>query len=344
VPGGEQVTLVATVAASPPDPEPANNRVEVVVAAGGSGVPVLGGGGVIPTAIAISQRRFPEGTAPTGVVLSRDDVFADSLGGAVLTRTAPLLFTDPATLDVRTAAEIDRLLGGAGTVTLLGGEAALEPAVAAVLDAAGYAVRRLAGASRVETAVVIATAATEAPEVVALARADGPPHNPTAAWADAVTAGAWSAATRSPVLLTSNAALHPAVSAYLDQHDPREVVLLGGEAALGPPVADAVGPHRRIQGPNRFATAAAIAEDLWPAPTTGFLLTGGDHEQGWAYALAAAGLAADQAQPLLLAERYRLPAETRTAVCRSGDLAPQIAIGGPEVLDGGVLQTAAQPC
>ncbi len=81
--------------------------------------------GVIPTAIAISQQRFPGtaaggGARPSGVVLSRDDLFADSLAGAVLTADASLLFTATAALDPRTAGEIERLLGGSGTVTLLG--------------------------------------------------------------------------------------------------------------------------------------------------------------------------------------------------------------------------------
>ena len=62
-------------------------------------------------AIDISRERFPDGTAPSHVVLSRDDRFADSLAGSALTGDGPLLFTEPAGLTGATSAEIDRLLG-----------------------------------------------------------------------------------------------------------------------------------------------------------------------------------------------------------------------------------------
>ena len=308
--------------------------------------------GVIPTAIAISQQRFP-GTAaagggqgrPSGVVLSRDDLFADSLAGAVLTADAPLLFTATAALDPRTAGEIERLLGGSGTVTLLGGEPALSAAVADALEAGGYTVRRLFGPSRVETAVAIAAAvAPGGTAAVALARADAPPGNPTAAWADAVTGGAWSAATGTPVLLTPSAELHPAVAGYLASTNPADRVLLGGEAALSAAVADGVGAHRRVSGANRYATAAAIATALFGQPHAGYLVTAGDHADGWAYALAAAGLAADTNQPLALVETGRLPTETRELTCAGGALAATTVIGDDTVVAPATRDALRQPC
>lgn len=341
-PGTAQATATASSRAVDPTPEDASATTTTTVGEGGGG----GSGEVIPTAIAISQARFadPALRPPSGVVLSRDDLFADSLGGAVLTAEAPLLFTATAAMDPRTAAEIDRLLGGTGTVTLLGGDPALSAAVADALTAAGYTVRRLAGPSRVETAIEVARAAApQGPQTVALARADAPADNPTAAWADAVTAGAWSADSGAPVLLTQTASLHPAVAAYLSDTAPARRVLLGGEPALSSAVADATGPHERVQGSNRYATAAAIATQLWPQPTAGYLLTSGDHRDGWAYALAAAGLAADGSRPVLLVETLRLPPETSTLTC-AVDPATRTVIGGDDVVSSGVRDALAMPC
>lgn len=341
-PGLMQATATASSRATDPTPEDATATATTTVGEGGGG----GSGEVIPTAIAISQARFadPAERPPSGVVLSRDDLFADSLGGAVLTAEAPLLFTASAALDPRTAAEIDRLLGGTGTVTLLGGDPALSPAVADAVTAAGYTVQRLAGPSRVETAIAIARAAApQGPQTVALARADAPTDNPTAAWADAVTAGAWSADSGAPVLLTQTASLHPAVATYLSETAPARRVLLGGESALSSTVADATGPHERVQGSNRYGTAAAIATQLWPQPTAGHLLTSGDHPDGWAYALAAAGLAADGSRPVLLVETLRLPAETRALTCTAGATSLSV-IGGEEVVGSGVRDALAMPC
>lgn len=343
-----QITTSGTATSSAPDPTPADAGAQAATTVGGAveGPDVIAGDGVIPTAIAVSQRRFadPAQRPPAGVVLSRDDVFADSLGAAVLTSDAPLLFTATAALDPRSAAEIDRVLGGTGTVTLLGGESALSAAVADALTAAGYTVVRLQGPSRVETAIAVARAAApQSPATVALARADGPPDNPTAAWADAVTGGAWSAASGAPVLLTATAALHPAVAAYLEETAPARRVLLGGEAALSPAVAGAAGPHERIQGSNRYATAAAIAAVLWVEPAGGYLVTAGDHPEGWAYALAAAGLAADVTQPVLLVETARLPDETAASTCAAGAETLTV-IGGDTVVSPDVRAALSQPC
>lgn len=342
-----QVTTAGTATSAAFDPTPADAGAQAATTVGaGGGLDVIAGDGVIPTAIAIAQRRFsdPVLRPPAGVVLSRDDVFADSLGAAVLTPDGPLLFTATAALDPRTAAEIDRLLGGAGTVTLLGGASALSAAVADALTAAGYTIVRLQGPSRVETAIAVARAAApQGPATVALARADGPPDNPTAAWADAVTGGAWSAASGAPVLLTATAALHPAVAAYLDEAAPTRRVLLGGEAALSPAVAGAAGPHERIQGSNRYATAVAIATVLWLEPAGGYLVTAGDHPDGWAYALAAAGLAADVTRPVLLVETARLPDETAASSCASGPGALTV-IGGDTVVSPDVRAALSEPC
>jgi putative cell wall-binding protein len=179
---------------------------------------------------------------------------------------------------------------------------------------------------------------------VALARADAPPDNPTASWADAVSAGGYAAEADTPVLLTQTAALAPAVAAYLDEVDPDGVVLLGGEAALSAAVAEAVPGARRIQGPNRYATAGAIATDLWPQPTSGYLVTAGNHLEGWAYALAGAGLAADTNSPILLVETAQLPPETRGLSCRGGTPPPMTVIGGDPVVSPTVRDALGQPC
>lgn len=175
-------------------------------------------------AIDISRLRFGGGVgqfAQAGnlvpyVVLARADVFADALGGSVLTGSAPLLYTSGDQLEGPTAVEIDRLLPGGGTVHLLGGPAALSDDVAIALADAGHTPHRLVGPTRVETAIAIADAVTEvtgaAPTGVALARADGTAGDPTAAWADAITAGGWAAETTNPILLTPTDRLHPATS------------------------------------------------------------------------------------------------------------------------------------
>ncbi|MEE8603642.1 cell wall-binding repeat-containing protein [Euzebya tangerina] len=305
---------------------------------------------VIETAIALSQERFPDNpqVPPTHVVLARTLVFADALTGSVLTSQAPLLFTDQAALDPRTEAEINRLLGGQGTVILLGGINALAPAVEQALIAAGYDIVRLEGPSRVETAVAIADHARtlfgDTPEV-GIARADSPPDNPTAAWADSVSAGGWAANIHAPILLTPTASLHPATGQWLADHPDPSRVILGGTAAVSDAAAQAIGPHQRVGGSNRFETAVLIATQLrTDSQGTTFQITNGEHVDGWAYALAGASLSAIDDAPLLLAADGRLPIETDQALCAGPDRATVRIIGDTSVVGQAVRDALATDC
>ncbi len=262
-------------------------------------------------AVRISQLRFGDEAAQV-VVLSRDDTFADSLAGAVLTGAGPLLLTPTSTLSPAARTELDRVLPSGGRVYLLGGEAALSATVESGLLGDGYDVVRLAGATRVETSVAVAEEVRAHGGdlgTVMLARADGPADNPTAAWADSVTGGAWSASTQTPILLTPTAALHPDVADAVARFEPQRTVLLGGTVALNEAVRASVPNPQRVAGAERAATAAAIARDLW-GPVSRYIVMNGWMEDGWAYGLAAAGLAADTGAPLLLTQADTVPIDT----------------------------------
>lgn len=286
----------------------------------------IAGDDLIDTAIAVSQIRFVElefaGVGPSAdfVVVSRDDDFPDSLAGSVLTGGAPMLFTAGDALDSRTATEIDRVLGGSGTVYLLGGVNALGDSVAGALSGAGYDVERLEGPSRVETALAVADEARrlfgDTGEVM-VARDRGPDGNPTAGWADSVTGGGYAADTGHPVIVTPTDGLHPAVDAWLASDEPTTTTLLGGTAALSTAVESAVTGPQRVAGPNRAATAVAVSTGLWEQPSDGaraYLVVNGSDEFGWAHGLAAAGLAADTNAPILLTGNDSNPPETEAAV------------------------------
>lgn len=261
-------------------------------------------------AIAVSRLRFdarPVGNdqrAAAHAVLSRDDTFPDSLGGASLTGDGPLLFTGRSGLDGRTAEELRRILEPGATVYLLGGEAALSAEVSLAVVAAGFSPVRLAGPSRVETSMAVADEVRRLhPEQreIALARAFGPDGNPTAAWADAVTGGAVGADQSLPIVLTPSESLPSGVEDWLLEARPTRTVLFGGSAALSEAVEVAAPNPVRVSGPERTATAVAVATTLWQrSPERRHVLIHGGREDGWAFGLAAAGLAADADAPLLL--------------------------------------------
>ena len=94
-------------------------------------------------AVAISQARFADGGA-MHVVLSRDDVFADSLAGTSLLRDGPMLLVAPNGLPSETFTELTRVLSDGGRVYLLGGDSAISVVIEDQLTNLGFDVRRLA--------------------------------------------------------------------------------------------------------------------------------------------------------------------------------------------------------
>ncbi|CAN5173965.1 hypothetical protein BH23ACT9_BH23ACT9_35270 [soil metagenome] len=209
------------------------------------------------------SRDLPAGSAPT-VLLGRSDEFADSLasGGAQGALDAPLLLTDPDQLDGAVAAELARL--GAERVVLLGGEQALSTEVQQALGDAGLATERLAGPTRVLTAIAVAEALLPAPRRVLLARAFGDAEVPSRAYADSLAGGAAAAGLQAPLLLTDSEALSTEVADYLNRTPSvGEVVVLGGTAAVSDDVVSALGAHDvtviRVAGPDRFVTAASVS-------------------------------------------------------------------------------------
>ncbi len=230
------------------------------------------------------------------VLLGTADTFADALsaGGAQALLGeggAPLLLTDGAALDGRVRAELVRL--GAQRVTILGGTAAIDEAVEQALVEAGLQVDRLAGAERIATAVAVAEAVAPDATTAVLARADGPG---TAAFVDALGAGALAAGMQSPVLLTATDALSAATATWLESSAVQEVVIAGGTAAVDEPVAEAIRAMGitvvRAGGPTRFDTAAELAA---LAARTGaverVVLVDGTAEGGWAAGFTAASAA-----------------------------------------------------
>lgn len=184
-------------------------------------------------------------------------------------------------------------------------------------------VRRLAGAGRVDTAVAVSQETFSTAGAVVLARADD--------YADALVGAPLARALRAPLLLTPGDRLPEVVADELHRLGVGEVVVLGGEAAVGSEVEAALADEyevRRVAGGDRFATAATVADEL-PVGEGAFVAEGvhADPGRGWPDALAVAPLAAWQGQPVLLATHERLPSPTRAALAdREPDEA--IIVGG----------------
>lgn len=275
----------------------------------------LAGATPVEAAISLSKLAFPGG-APQAV-LGRDDAFADSLASGILQTTSPLLLTSTATLSPAVESELKRL--GAKTVHILGGPSAVSPAVEQQLVAAGYAVRRHRGPTRIDTAVEIARAIAPSASEVLIARAFGGGDDPTQAFADSLAAGAWSASSGNPVLLTESEKLSAPTQTYLAGAKPGRAYVIGGASAVSEAVVTqlrALGIQvERVSGATRFDTAVEIAKRRGidgAADANDIVLLEGQAAGAWAPGFAAAAYAAVERAPVLLASGNTLPPATAT--------------------------------
>ncbi len=246
------------------------------------------GGDRVATAVALSQRR----PAADTVVIATGTDYPDALTGAPLAASldAPLLLSTGPTLPTLVADEIRRL--GASQAIILGGLSAIPAAVADKLVDVGLQVERIAGPSRFDTAGLIADRIGIVDTVVL---AEGANADPARGWPDAVTGAGLGASLGLPVLLATTDDLPGPSADRLG--GVAEVLLVGGEAAISPTVAQAVadlaGRVVRLSGRDRHATSFEVALEAQRRgadPATTFVAGSGNWPDGLAAAAAAGGV------------------------------------------------------
>jgi putative cell wall-binding protein len=187
----------------------------------------IAGANRFETAAALSRSRFSAATTTVFVATGRN--FADALSAAPAAgaANAPLLLVEPTRVPGATSVELARLTPT--RIVVLGGLNAVSSAVATQL-AAIAPVQRLAGADRYGTSAAVA--AQRFPSAVGTVfLATG------ATFPDALAAGAAAAALGAPVLLVAPTCIGAEVGLQIDRLAPANAVVLGGNNALAPAVA-----------------------------------------------------------------------------------------------------------
>lgn len=185
-------------------------------------------------------------------------------------------------------------------------------------------VRRVAGSDRIATAIAASRRAFDDAPAVVLARAD--------AYPDALAGASLATAAGGPLLLTASETLDERVTAEITRLGATTAFLLGTDAVMSADVAATLRGQglqvRRFGGADRYATAAAVAEELGGDEV--YLVRGSDPDpgRGWADAVAVAALAAHQQVPVLFTSPTDVPGATRQALNRLGTQRVTI-VGGP---------------
>jgi putative cell wall-binding protein len=226
------------------------------------------GDGLIPTFRYNGWHRYDTARLIAGeairsdtVLIARGDLYPDALAGSYLAgaRQAPILL---AVSDHLPRETLDALAERSpAKVVLVGGPRAIGAEVEARLSALGYQVSRLGGYDRYETAAAVARAGGE------VGLLDGLPTAILASgqdFPDALVSGAIAYDRRFPILLTSSDDLHEASADALSELGVRQVLIPGGEAAVGPAVRQRLEADGYtligVAGATRVETALALAD------------------------------------------------------------------------------------
>lgn len=225
----------------------------------------------------------------------------------------------PNVLDGQTS----NLLATAQGALVLGGDSFLSVGVDGIDRVRvedGTTTLRYDGGDRYETAVRVSWQFDPGVDAVYVARGDSFP--------DAIAAAAVAGAQGVPLLFTRTDRLPATTVAELGRLAPGEVRVLGGDSAVQDGVvaaaAQAAGADAvRVEGGDRYETAAALAGTPGLDADTVYVATGVDYPD----ALAAAAVAGAESAPVLLVKTDHVPSAT---AARLADLAPEeiVLLGG----------------
>lgn len=163
---------------------------------------------------------------------------------------------------------------------------------------------------------------------------------------DALAGAPAAAKAAGPLLLTQRDALPAATGTELTRLQPHDIVVLGGPAAVGAAVVTQLGSYavggtvHRIQGADRYGTAAAVAAERFPSTSATVYVASGE---GYADALAGGAAAGATGSPMLLVTHDAVPAATAEQLTRL-DPSSIVLLGGTSSVASsveGLLQQAA---
>lgn len=216
------------------------------------------------TAASISGVTFPSSDV---AIVTTGTNFPDALAASYLSQAlsgAPILLTEPDSLNQATSDELDRL--GVETVYIVGREVAVSAAVEAAL-AGAYDVQRIGGADRYETAQMIAEfdiTPDDGSDVGTFGSSGRTAFISTGEkFPDALAAGPLAYSGSFPIILTAADALRDEAVDALENLDIEYVIILGGPVAISEGVESAIKDLGvttvRIGGETRRDTAVDVA-------------------------------------------------------------------------------------
>lgn len=278
------------------------------------------------TSVEISKNTYNKADS---VVIANGTKFADALASSSLARNlkAPLLYAAGSKLNPEVKAEIKRL--GAKNVYIMGGFAAVSREIEAELSREKLNIIRIFGGNRFETSIEIAKQVKKfkSQNKAILTNRDS--------FADALSAGAYSAQNSIPMFYTTKNKLEAKTKKYIKDSGVKEILVVGGAAVVSNNVVKeltSMGVNvKRIEGSNRYDTSIKFAQTYYNNPSTVVMASGMD----FADALAGGVFAASKNASMVLASE-KLSSAANRYVTASGVSSIYI-LGGEKAVSGSIF-------
>jgi putative cell wall-binding protein len=297
----------------------------------------LAGSNRFDTATKASQKAYPDPTKVDTVILSFADNFPDALAASYLAGVvdAPILLSSMRTLDSTTISELNRL--APKTIYITGSDKAIGQGVEQTLKNLSFkpVVKRIGGATRIQTAVDIATetkAVSRTPQTAFVVYAGNYP--------DALSVGSLSASLHIPILLTEKDSLPQEARKFLEDNVIKDIIVIGGTPVISETVITQLKgltskpTVTRWSGTDRYLTAKDVitkATAKWNLKPTAIGIASGDN---FPDALVGGAAMGNRGGILVISPPKTLSDAARTLISTNKTTIQDIEIfGGTNVID-----------
>ena len=317
--GGQSIVKETTIVSDVADSNFSRLSGEEVQLSAGSQVLRVSGKTRYETAVQISRSTF---RTSDSVVIANGQVFADALSSTAFAyqEKSPILYGAGKSLSQETQAEVKRLQ--AKKAYIIGGYTAVSREIQTQLTRMGLTVERVAGTNRFETSIAVGKKLTANSTSAILTNS----HS----FADALSAGAYSAKNGLPLLYTTKDRMEAKTMNMIKASGINKVFVVGGSGVISDTVVRQLTQAginvERISGSNRYETSVVLANKFYGNPSSIVMASGGD----FADALAGGVLAAVKGGPVVLAND-NLASSTRNYVYKDS-IKTIFMLGGEKAL------------